>query len=153
MKNWNLALLGVTVVFGVGAAWWCYAFWPDILTDNEPLSQTVRNLAFVIGGVVALLMALWRGIIATRQEQTSRLTLNNERYQRGVELLAHDSVVVRSGGLLVLVRLAKEDATYSDAVIDVFRQLLKQRGLTQEEMSLVPQHMAILQGRPLDDVG
>ena len=37
---------------------WC--FWGVLHDDQDSVSTTIRNLGFVVGGVVAILLAVWR---------------------------------------------------------------------------------------------
>ena len=65
-------------------------------------------MSFVIGGIVALFFALWRGRLAERQASTGQQGLLNERYQKGAEMLGSGVLSVRMGGIYALQRLAEE---------------------------------------------
>ena len=76
---------------------------------------TLRNVGFLVGGVLALVFAVWRGWVAERQSvtaqsqaETSQRSLLNERYQRGAEMLGNNVLAVRLGGIYALKRLAEE---------------------------------------------
>ena len=75
----------------------------------EPLSATIRNLALIVGGVVAVILALWRIRVSEKQAQTARLGLLNERFQRDAEMLGSSVLSVRIGGIHALDDLARED--------------------------------------------
>ena len=75
-------------------------FW-EWLSGDESGSTTVRNIGLVIGGVIAVLLAVWRGLVAEQ-------SLLNERYQKGAEMLGSDVLSVRLGGIYALQRLAYE---------------------------------------------
>ena len=65
----------------------------------------------MIGGFFALWFAAWRCRTADSQQETARLNLQNERYQKGVELLGSTGgggFIARLGGAVALARLAKE---------------------------------------------
>ena len=96
--------------------WLCCAA-PNGVTDSDTASNSeiLRNVGFLIGGVLALLFALWRALVATRQADaaqgqtaTARQNLLNERYQRGAEMLGNPVLSVRLGGTYALRRLAEE---------------------------------------------
>ncbi len=88
----------------------------------ESRSTTIRNVGLVIGGVVALVFAVWRGVVAhrqavtaerqaetaLRQSETAEQGLLNERYQKGAEMLGSEVLAVRLGGIYALQRLAEE---------------------------------------------
>ena len=124
-RVWILALVLLLVVCGVAISFilwdWPEAFW-DWLTDGESGSATIRNLGLVLAGIIALPLAIWRGVVADRQasaaqrqaetalEQadTAHQSLLNERYQQGAEMLGNAVLSVRIGGIYALERLAKE---------------------------------------------
>ena len=85
-----------------------WLLWEDLRGDEEPLSATVRNLGLVIGGVIAILLAVWRSRVAERQADTAQRGLLNERYQKGAEMLGNAVLSVRLGGIYALQRLAEE---------------------------------------------
>ena len=89
-----------------GALSWIY--WQDLRGSQDSLSTTVRNVALVIGGVVAAILAVWRSKVAERQAATAQQGLLNERYQKGAEMLGSDVLSVRMGGIYALRRLAEE---------------------------------------------
>lgn len=75
-------------------------FW-EWLSDGESGSTTVRNVGLVIGGVIAIPLAGWRGIVAEQ-------SLLDERYQKSAEMLGNDLLSVRLGGIYALQRLAED---------------------------------------------
>lgn len=88
-----IAVLAATVALPV-------VFW-DWLSAGESGSTTIRNIGLVVGGAVAILLAIWRGLVAEQ-------SLLDERYQKGAEMLGSDILSVRLGGIYALQRLAKE---------------------------------------------
>ena len=104
------ALWWVTLIFGVSflgilVSWRC---WEYLHATEDSPSTTIRNMSFVIGGIVALFFALWRGRLAERQASTGQQGLLNERYQKGAEMLGSGVLSVRMGGIYALQRLAEE---------------------------------------------
>ena len=82
-------------------------FW-EWLSGGESGSTTIRNIALVAAGLIALPLAIWRGVVANRQANTAQQGLLNERYQRGAEMLGNEVLSVRLGGIYALQRLAEE---------------------------------------------
>ena len=119
------------------------------IVTTESNSTTVRNVGFTIAGALALVFAVWRGVLAQRQARTAerqaktalcqtetaqlqvessqRQTeiaqqgLLNERYQRGAEMLGSENLPVRLGGIYALQRLAEEHSEQYH--VQVMRQL------------------------------
>ena len=80
----------------------------DWLLSDESGSTTIRNLGLVLAGLIALPLAIWRGLVAQRQADAAQQSLRNERYQKGAEMLGHDALSVRLGGIYALQRLSNE---------------------------------------------
>ena len=105
-----LLVVGVLLVAAALAA----LFWPAFREGGppaggaEPLSATVRNLALIIAGIVAVVLTVWRIRVSEQQAETSRLGLLNERFQRAAEMLGSDVLAVRMGGIHALDDLARE---------------------------------------------
>ena len=82
---------------------------------NAYNGDILRNVGFIIAGVIALVFALWRALVAQSQAraahsqtETAQQSLLNERYQRGAEMLGSPVLSVRLGGIYALQRLAEE---------------------------------------------
>ena len=130
-----LALTVVSLLASIGLTVW---FW-DWLHPSAPTavssSETLRNVGLLIGGLLAFVFAGWRAWVAERQANaarlqsettlrqadTAQLSLLNERYQRGAEMLGSDVLAVRMGGIYALKRLAEEHpAQYHIQIMDMF---------------------------------
>lgn len=110
--RWWIALIVATVAAGVGLSW---RFWEILHNDTDSLSTTISNLSFVLGGIVAIELALWRSLVgerqtavAQRQAETAQRGLLNERLQKGAEMLGSEDLSVRLGGIYALKHLAAE---------------------------------------------
>ena len=105
---WIIAIAAVLAV-GILLSW---SFWEELRggqsTNQESLSATIRNVGLVAGGVIAVLLAVWRSTVAERQTATAQQSLLNERYQKGAEMLGSGVLSVRLGGIYALQRLAEE---------------------------------------------
>ncbi len=89
------------------------------LTDSgfskESGSTTIRNLGFVVAGLVALPLAVWRARVADqqakaadKQAETAQADLLNKRYQEGAAMLGSEVRAVRLAGIYALRRLAED---------------------------------------------
>ena len=112
-----LALVTVVLVCSIllPAAGWDWLRSVESGSGGETNSTTIRNVGFLIAGVLALVFAVWRGVLlqrqaatAERQSETSQQGLLNERYQKGAEMLGSEVLAVRLGGIYALQRLAEE---------------------------------------------
>ena len=124
----------------------------------ESHSTTVRNIGFIVAGVLALVFAVWRGVLAQRQaetaqrqsetsqhqSETSQQGLLNERYQRGAEMLGSDILTVRLGGIYALQRLAEErPEQYHIQIMQLFCAFVR---LPTKDQSLESGQVAIKPG-------
>ena len=101
----GLVLLFVFITVAVTVALSC-AYWDELKADD---GETVRNVGLLTGGVVAMGLALWRSRIAERQVEATEFRSLDEQFQRAAEMLGHDDVSVRIGGVASLHHLARND--------------------------------------------
>ena len=98
--------IGVALLLTFGTAFWD-AF-RDWLISSESGSTTIRNLGLVVAGLIALPLAIWRGLVAEKQADAAQQGLRNERYQKGAEMLGSKHLSVRLAAIYALQGLAKE---------------------------------------------
>ena len=103
----RLWLIGVVAVVTL-ETYFSWHYWDNLGSDMESLSTTIRNVALVIGGSAAILLALWRSRVAERQVAVAEGSLLNERYQKGAEMLGSDVLSVRLAGIYALQKLADQ---------------------------------------------
>ena len=109
-----VAVLGIGIFISV-------SFWESLHGNRESLSTTIRNLGLVIGGIIAILLAIWRSLVAQRQAVTARLSLLNERYERGAAMLGSDILSTRLAGIYTLQLLAlSEPLQYHTQIMRLF---------------------------------
>ena len=121
-------------------------FW-EWLNGAESGSTTIRNIALVAAGLVALPLAIWRGIVAERQATTARQGLLNERYQKGAEMMGSDVLSVRLGGIYALQRLADDcPEQYQIQIMRLFSAFTR---LPTKDQSLVSGQVKIEAGTQL----
>ena len=100
-----------------------YCGWDWLRSETEESrGTTIRNAFLIIGGLVAVLLAIWRSRVSERQTQiangqaktalkqadTAHQSLQNERFQKGAEMLGSDVLAVRLGGIYALERLVAD---------------------------------------------
>ena len=126
--------MGVTiiiVVYILVATYSSIRFWDFLFDGDEAVSATIRNLVLIWGAPLAMGLAVWRSIVAQKQAEISQAGLLSARYQSAVEMLGHDLVAVRIGGIQALRDLACEHyVEYQRAVLyilDVYQNELKMK--------------------------
>ena len=119
--------VAVVVVLSVGAGL-SVVFWGDLAgtgDDRESLSTTVRNVMLMIGGLLALPLAIWRGWVAERQVKATQasvdaaqIAISSQRFQSAAEMLGSSYHPVAIGAIRTLDRMAHEspDIYYRDAM-------------------------------------
>ena len=107
---WWIALVSITVAAGVGLS---LRFWEQLHSSGDSHSATISNLSFVLGGIVAIEIALWRSIVGERQTavsqqlaETAQRDMLNQQFQKGAEMLGSDLLSVHLGGIYALRHLA-----------------------------------------------
>ena len=111
-SRWWYASIAVIVLTGVVVS---YFFWESLHNDQYSFSTTISNLSLVLGGTVAIVLAVWRSKVserqtdvAQRQAETAQRDLLNQQLQKGAELLGSSVLAVRLGGIYTLRNLALE---------------------------------------------
>ena len=92
-----------------------WSYWHDLTGDFESLGTTLPNIGPLAGGVVAVMLAVWRIRIEERQANTARQQANttqfsalNVRYESAKQDLRSDLLSARLGGIHALQSLAEE---------------------------------------------
>ena len=117
---WIWVTVLVALVLLVGSAL-SYRHWDWLASPVESGGTTIRNVVLVLAGLVALILALWRGAIGERQAGAAEQAVLDGRYQRGIEMLASDSLSARLGGIYSLRNLAEsQPEQYHIQVMRVF---------------------------------
>ena len=115
-NGWNgfWWILAVICVLGIGIIS-TSCNWDVLRGCQESVSATLRNMGLLTGGVVAIILAVWRSRVAERQantalrqSKTAEGGLLNERYQKGADMLGNKVISVRLGGIYALRRLAEQ---------------------------------------------
>ena len=134
------------------------------LIADESGSTTIRNLGLLVGGIVAIALAVWRSRvaerqaaaahrqaeIALRQAATAEHGLLNERYQTGAEKLGSDVLAARLEGVYALNRLAQEHpGQYHLQIMDLFCAFVRHPPRGESRRVLLPRPIGRL---PRQDV-
>ena len=106
LPEWTRIALSIVLILLIGSVL-SYWHWDWLTSPGESGSTTIRNIALVLAGFVALILALWRGAIGGRQAVAAKQAVLDGRYQRGIEMLASDSLSARLGGIYSLRNLAE----------------------------------------------
>ena len=75
---------------------------------QESGSAIIRNLGLVLAGIIALPLAIWRSVVASKHVTITHQSLLNEQYQKAAEMLGNENLSVRLGGIYVLQGLTEE---------------------------------------------
>ena len=125
MVGWSVVGL-LAVVTVVALSFWeqwrgeDLSFWEQ-WRGEDSLGAAVRNIALILGSIVALGLAVWRSYVAQQQLNYQQRSLLNDRYQRAAEMLGNEAMPVRLGGIDALTRLAEEQPqNYHVQVMSLF---------------------------------
>ena len=107
-RHWRvLALALVVIVIGL-MRWFWPAPWDWMKGPGESNGSVLRNFALVAATAIGLPLAVWRSWVAHKQLDTAERGHNNERYQKGADMLGSDEMPTRMGGVYALERVAQE---------------------------------------------
>ncbi len=105
--------MGVKVAIGVAlyvlvAGGVSFFLWDFLHAGTSSPAVAIRNLVLIWGAPLAMGLAVWRSLVAQKQVEASQAGLLSARHQRAVEMLGHDLVSIRKGGIRALANLATE---------------------------------------------
>ena len=128
--------ISVTLVIAVSAVLvgaLSYHYW-DALKGMDSASATIRNIGLVGGGLVAIGLALWRSAIAQRQVQVAEEDSLDNQFQKAAEMLGHQDLYVRLGGVISLYHLgSKHLDRYGYQVCNILDKFSSLRRSTKED--------------------
>ena len=108
---WYVSIAGIVLAGAVLS----FLFWETLHNKQDSFSTTISNLSLVLGGTVAIVLAVWRSKVserqtdvAQRQAETAQRDLLNQQLQKGAEMLGSSTLSVRLGGIYALKHLAVE---------------------------------------------
>ena len=143
IQGWVFGLLIAVALVGLSRP--LVVYWDWFATEPcgmESRSTTLRNLGLVVGGVIAIVFGIWRGIVAhiraraaqaqaessEHQAETSRLGLLNERYQKAAEMLGNELLFIRLGAIYALQYLAEDKPEqYHVQILRLFCAVVRQQ--------------------------
>ena len=106
---WVPLLVGSIIAIGVCLTFYHWGWLHRELPNGQQNpSATIRNVGLVLAALVAIVLAVWRSVIAQEQADTARRSLRGERFQKAVEMLVGDQLSVRMGGIYGLCQLARD---------------------------------------------
>lgn len=95
--------IGLIVLVIVASVALSLLYW-DPLQES---SDTVQNVGLVAGGLVAVILGVWRSTIAHRQAEASESDSLDRQFQIASEMLGHADDSVKTAGVIALANLAK----------------------------------------------
>ena len=117
----------------------CYWGW---LSEGESAGSTLRNVAVIVAGLIALPLAIARILVVGDQADTADRSLANDRYQRGAEMLGHNEAIVRIGGIDALKGVAQQyPGQYVPAAMRLFCAFLRNHCTGTSETPKFPERL------------
>ena len=145
---WVIGTLGILilVVLSVVVA----IHWKELVAWSGLGNGTfLRNLFLAYVAAMAFVLAFWRSALASRQSARGDQGLQNERYQKGADMLGSGTLATRLGGVYALERLAKEHPEeYYRQARDLLCALFvtRQRTTNSVRMRRIPKNASICVG-------
>ena len=107
--------------------------WPPTGLDDDKRTDVVRTLGLVIGGGLALVVAVWRGKTAQSEADRGERDLLNRQFDTSLSLLSRQDVVDRLSGIHRLGQLAEQHPSlFRDDVVRVLCAFARHPTIVQE---------------------
>ena len=108
--------------------------------SDVALSEVIRNYAIVVGGVVGLGLALWRGIAHSRQAQAQEKQAKiaqrahiTEVFKDAFGHLGSDKLEIRLGAVLTLKQIAEDFPEFYGPVAQLLTAYAREKAKDFEE--------------------
>ncbi len=108
-----------------------FSYWGN--KQNLNRSEILRNLGLTIAGIVAIIIAIWRGLIASSELKNSKIKLNNEKLHKAVELLETKSERNKISAILMLSELIAESNNFNKIIFQILYSYLEEYANVQKE--------------------
>ena len=133
VRNSFIWFIFAVVLVTVIAFWVTWDRWDWLRSDGQEVetnAETIRTVAIIAGGMIALVFGIWRAwetkrqsdaahtqaeashqqvVAAQKQVDAVRQGMLNDRFHKGAEMLGNEKLSVRLGGVYALERLADAD--------------------------------------------
>lgn len=111
----------IVALFEGGLVLSTVCLWEWLRGENGSPSDIIRNVALIGAAPIAIMLAVWRSIVGSKQADTAQRSLLNERYQKGAEMLGHAVLSIRLGGIYALGSLARDyPSSYHIQIMELF---------------------------------
>lgn len=106
--------------------------WPHTGLADDERTDVVRTLGLVIGGGLALVVAVWRGKTAQSEADLGERALLNRQFDNSLSLLSRQDVVDRLSGIHRLGQLAeRHPSLFRDDVVRVLCAFVRHPTIVQ----------------------
>lgn len=132
-RYWQPMGIAVGIVAGALAITVVMWDWPPTGLDDDKRTDVVRTLGLVIGGGLALVVAVWRGKTAQSEADRGERDLLNRQFDNSLSLLSRQDVVDRLSGIHRLGQLAEQHPSlFRDDVVRVLCAFARHPTIVQE---------------------
>lgn len=130
MSAWSIGLVVLLiVVVSLGLTVWHW----EALSGDESVSETIRNIGLVIGGLIAIVLGAWRGAQAQKQVELAEHDSLDGQFQKCAEMLGHEHESVRTSGVISLSHLAaNHPARYYVQATEILRSFFEERRVDRD---------------------
>jgi hypothetical protein len=101
-----------------------FEYWGD--SDNINRAEIIRNIGLVFLGIFALIIAIWRALVATKELSNTKLKINQEKLHKAVELLETNSERNKISAFTILAELIKENNNFDEIIFQISKSYLQE---------------------------
>lgn len=148
MRRLNPTVLVMIIVILLIVASFALSFhyW-DELRGTDSAGAAVRNIGLVVGGLIAIVFALWRSAISQMQAEVAERDSLDGQFQKAASMLGHDDLFVRIGGVSALYYLGRNHLIrYGFQVCEILDTFSRVRRHDHEEKSRINIQRSIYSG-------
>ena len=110
-----------------------FEYWGDSQSLNR--SETIRNIGLVFIGIMAIIIAIWRAIVASVELKNTKVKINQEKLHKAVELLESKSERNKISALVMLSELIKKEKVFDEIIFQILRSYLEEYSNVKKEFN------------------
>jgi len=119
------------LIFNLNPEFLTFIYWGG--SNNINRAEILRNIALVFLGIIALIITIWRALVATKELSNTKLKLNQEKLHKAVELLGSDSEINKISAFTILAELIEENNDFDEIIFQISKSYLQEFANVKQE--------------------
>jgi hypothetical protein len=108
-----------------------FEYWGNKNVLNR--AETLRNIGLVFLGFLALIIAIWRALVATKELENTKLKLSQDKLHKAIELLETESERNKISAFTMLAELMEDTRIFDEVIFQISKTYLDEYANVKKE--------------------